>query len=237
VTPAPHHRTRLHIGCGLTYLEGWINCDGGPSSHLFTLLPGPIRSLITRYGLLGKGTQTFWRFLETHPITYVNALKEWPFASNSVDMIYSCHLINCFTADDIHHFFQQAYRVLKPGGVFRVVGMNLALEVQRYLQQDDAERLASVISFPHPKEGSMLTRLKRALWPPILYRAHLDFAAYKKRLGQVGFKEIVNLQPGETTIAGLEAINLWQRHGESVYVEARKPAMGQLSAAKQPGIG
>ena len=115
--------------------------------------------------------------------------------------------------------------------------MNLALEVQRYLQQEDAERLASVISFPHPKEGSVLTRLKRALCPPIIYRAHQDFSSYKKRLGQVGFEGIVNLQAGETTIAGLEPINLWQRHGESVYVEARKPGKGQLSAAKQPGIG
>jgi hypothetical protein len=56
-------------------------------------------------------------------------------------------------------------------------------------------------------------------------------------LGQAGFEGIVNLHPGETTIADLEPINLWQRHGESVYVEARKPAKGQLSAAKQPEIG
>jgi SAM-dependent methyltransferase len=227
VTPDPHHRIRLHIGCGLTYLDGWINCDGGPSTRLFTLLPGPIRSLITRYGLLGRGTQTFWRFLESHPITFANALKKWPFANESIDIIYSCHLIDCFTTDEIRHFFRQAYRVLKPGGEIRVVGMNLALEVQHYLKQGDAQRLASVISFPHPREGSLLTRLKRAVCPPIIYRAHLDFVAHKRLLQQEGFEEIVNLQPGETTIADLEPVNLWQRRGESVYVEARRPAKGR----------
>lgn len=235
-TPEPHQRTRLHVGCGLTYLDGWINCDGGPSSLLFSRLPSPLRRLLTGSGLLGKGSQTFWRFLETHPITYVNALKEWPFASDSVDIIYSCHLIDCFSSSDVRAFFQHAYRVLKPGGQIRIAGMDLAQEVQRYLQNEDAERLASTVSFPHPKEGSVLSRLKEAIWPPILYRAHMDFVFYKKLLAELGFEEIVRLRPGETTIAHLEPVHLWQRHGESLYVEARKPSMGQSGAARAPRL-
>ncbi|MEB3319295.1 MAG: methyltransferase domain-containing protein [Cyanobacteriota bacterium] len=232
----PHQRTRLHIGCGLTYLDGWTNCDGGPSSLLFSRLPGPLRRLLRRSGLLGKGSETFWRFLETHPITYVNALKEWPFASGSVDIIYSCHLIDCFRISDVRVFFQHAYRVLKPGGQIRIAGMDLALEVQRYLNNEDAERLAAAVSFPHPQEGSVLSRLKRAIWPPILYRAHLDFVFYKQLLTELGFEGVVQLRPGETTIAHLEPVHLWQRHGESLYVEARKPCKGQAGDAGTAGI-
>lgn len=225
-TPEPAQRKRLHMGCGQTYLEGWINCDGAPSARLFCLLPGPIRFCLQRSGLLGKGTQHFWRFLETHPITYVNARKKWPFANESIDIVYSSHVIDCFSPTHVRYFFQQAYRVLKPGGEIRLAGMNLAREVQIYLQQENAERLVSLISFPNPNEGSLWRRLRQALWPHIIYRAHLDFGSYKKLLHEAGFEEIVNLHPGETTIAHLEPINLWQRHGESVYVEARKPVTG-----------
>ena len=221
-TPDPPGLRRLHMGCGLTYLEGWINCDGGPSTRVFSLLPKPIRSLLKRSRLMGKGTQQFWNFLDTHTIRYVNAHRRWPFASESIDIIYSSHMIDCFTPQDITHFFQQAFRVLKPGGEIRLVGMSLAKEVQIYLQQGDAQRLVSIVSFPHPDEGPLLTRIKRALWPPIHYRAHLDFGAYKILLQTAGFTTISHLAAGETTITQLEPINLWQRHGESVYVEARK---------------
>ena len=133
----------------------------------------------------------------------------------------------------IRHFFQQAFRVLKPGGRIRLAGMNLAREVQIYLQQEDAERLVSLISFPNPNEGQLPTRLRRALCPHITYRAHLDFGSYKKLLQETGFEQIVNLPPGETTIAQLEPINLWQRHGESVYAEAIKPGHEPLGSAKR----
>jgi SAM-dependent methyltransferase len=233
-TPDSPPRKRLHMGCGQTYLDGWINCDGAPSARIFSLLPQPMRLLLKRSGLIGKETQSFWRFLETHRITYVNARKKWPFANESIDIIYSSHLIDCFGTPHVRHFFQQAYRVLKPGGEIRLAGMNLAREVQIYLQQEDAERLVSLISFPNPNEGSLPTRLRRALWPHITYRAHLDFGSYKKFLRQAGFEGIVNLQPGESTIAQLAPINLWQRHGESLYVEARKPAAGSAGTSGSP---
>lgn len=214
------------MGCGQTHLEGWINCDGAPSARLFSLLPRPIRLSLQGSGLLGKGTKHFWQFLETHPITYVNARKKWPFENESIDIIYSSHVIDCFSQTQVRHFFQQAYRVLKPGGEIRLAGMNLSREVQIYLQYGDTQRLVSLISFPNPGEGSLWQRLRRALWPPMMYRAHLDFESYKQLLLEAGFEGIVNLHPGKTTIAHLEPINLWQRHGESVYVEARKPVTG-----------
>jgi SAM-dependent methyltransferase len=232
-TPVSQPLTRLHIGCGLTYLEGWINCDGGPSTRLFSLLPAPMRSLLKRSGLLGEGTLSFWRFQERHPIFYLNAIKKWPFENDSVDIIYSSHLIDCFTQAEVFHFFKETYRVLKPGGEIRLIGMNLALEVQIYLQQNDAQRLVSVVSYSHPRERSLPTRLWQAFWPPLLYRAHLDFGFYQKKLAALGFVGIVHLSPGETTIAALEPVNLWQRHGESVIVEARKPGSPSLQSGMQ----
>ncbi|MFN9630759.1 MAG: class I SAM-dependent methyltransferase [Cyanobacteriota bacterium] len=227
---------RLHMGCGLTYLEGWINCDGAPSARLFTILPKPLRSLLRKAGLVGRGTQEFWQFLETHPISYVNARKRWPFANESMDVIYSSHLIDCLSSAAVQAFFQEAFRVLKPGGRIRLAGMDLAREVDIYCQDRDARRLVALISQPHPQDHGLLTRLRQAFLPTLAYRAQLDFGAYRSLLQDAGFQQIVHLQPGETTIDHPHPINLWQRHGESVYVEARKPrGGGQALAGTAPG--
>jgi predicted SAM-dependent methyltransferase len=218
---------RLHMGCGLTYLEGWINCDGAPSARLFTILPKPLRSLLRKVGLVGRGTQEFWHFLDAHPITYVNARKRWPFANESMDVIYSSHLIDCFSKADVQSFFQEAFRVLKPGGEIRLAGMDLAREVDIYRHNQDARRLVTLISHPHPQDDGLLTRIRKAFIPALAYRAQLDFGAYRTLLQDAGFQEIVHLQAGETTIEHLHPVNLWQRHGESVYVEARKPWRSQ----------
>jgi hypothetical protein len=49
---------------------------------------------------------------------------------------------------------------------------------------------------------------------------------YTTLLHQAGFESVVNLPPGQTRLIHYEPINLWQRQGESIYVEARKPGAG-----------
>jgi SAM-dependent methyltransferase len=223
----PQQLTRVHMGCGLTYLEGWINCDGGPSARVYDKLPHPLRSLIKRSGLIGKDSQSFWKFLDAHPIVYANARKPWPFESNSVDTIYSSHMIDCLTTDQISEFFNQAYRVLKPGGEFRLAGIDMDRVIQNYLDSQDAPTLVTMISYPDPKKDRLLKRIKQALFPPTIYLANLNFNMYKTLLQQAGFENIVKLPPGETRLQHYQPINLWQRQGESIYVEACKPRHGQ----------
>ena len=213
---------RVHMGCGLTYLEGWINCDGSPSLRL-SRLPKPLKALLKASGIISGDVARFLDFLETHPVRYVNALKPWPFPRESVDVIYTSHVIDCFSAAQKHHFFRECFRVLRPGGVIRMVGIDLAQEVQLYCQDHDAAKLVSIVSYPNPNDTAIWRRLKDAIWPPKYYLAHLDFPAYNHLLRSIGFHNIVCLPPGETTIKTIEPVNLYQRRGESMYVEAYKP--------------
>jgi predicted SAM-dependent methyltransferase len=43
------------------------------------------------------------------------------FQSDSVDMAMASHVIEHITTHECFHFFQEVYRILKPGGVFRVI--------------------------------------------------------------------------------------------------------------------
>lgn len=210
------------MGCGLTFLDGWTNCDGSPSVRL-ARWPKAILSLLKASGLISPEVRHFWNFLHSHPILYVNAQKEWPFLSNSIDIIYSSHMIDCFGLKQKYHFFQESFRVLKPGGVIRLAGLDLAREVQIYLQSHDSEQLLQHLSYPNPHDETLGFRLQNALFPEKRYIAEFDFYTYVKHLNKAGFVDVRDLPPGETTIKHIEPVNLWQRQGESLYVEASKP--------------
>lgn len=51
----------------------------------------------------------------------MNVLEGLPFKSNSVDMVYSEHFIEHLPRDGTKFFLAEALRVLKPGGVHRVL--------------------------------------------------------------------------------------------------------------------
>src|SRR5687767_3898270 len=57
-----------------------------------------------------------------------------PFRSNSLDAIYSHHMIEHLPQLRFH--FQEMFRCLKPGGVFRVGGPNAESGMRKYLAGD-----------------------------------------------------------------------------------------------------
>ncbi|HEY1048843.1 MAG TPA: methyltransferase domain-containing protein [Prosthecobacter sp.] len=59
-----------------------------------------------------------------------------PFKDESVDAVYSHHVIEHLP--DLHAHFQQLFRVLKPGGVFRVGGPNGDAAMREYLAGNKA---------------------------------------------------------------------------------------------------
>jgi len=213
---------RVHLGCGQTFLEGWINCDGSLSARL-ARLPKPILQLARASGLFDQRSYGFIQFLRSHDVVPFNVLRKWPFADQSIDLIYSSHMIDCFTKNQTRHFFCECMRVLKSGGALRMAGLDLALEVQRYLTDKDARRLVSMISAPENGDMSFSQKLKNLLFPTKHYLAHYDARSITTILAEVGFVDIKQLPPGHSTIDSIGPVNLFQRQGESMYIEARKP--------------
>ena len=50
-----------------------------------------------------------------------NLLKGIPFADNTFEVVYHSHVLEHFQKDDAKKFIDECYRVLKPGGIIRVV--------------------------------------------------------------------------------------------------------------------
>jgi len=72
--------------------------------------------------------------VETAPGVVVQDLaRPLEIASNSADFIYTSHVLEHFSRSVAHYFLAECYRVLKPGGVLRVVVPDLAALAKAYL--------------------------------------------------------------------------------------------------------
>lgn len=59
--------------------------------------------------------------------------RQLPFRDNTVDVIYSHHLIEHLPDSCLGFHFAEMYRCLKPGGVFRVGGPNADIAMRKYV--------------------------------------------------------------------------------------------------------
>ncbi len=62
--------------------------------------------------------------------------KEWPIPNNSFNAVYSSHCLEHLTMDAIRFSIGQIFRVLKPGGIFRLTVPDIDPAYEAYLRFD-----------------------------------------------------------------------------------------------------
>lgn len=62
-----------------------------------------------------------------------NLLQPIPFDDKSFDVVYHSHLLEHFTKSDAESFIEECYRVLRPGGVIRIVVPDLEPIAKNYI--------------------------------------------------------------------------------------------------------
>lgn len=90
---------RLHIGCGLRFIPGFIHVDAKPYDHV---------DMVCQAGNL-----------------------EW-ISSNTVEMVYSSHVLEHFGRHEVLPVLIEWARVLKPGGLLRLSVPNFAACAELY---------------------------------------------------------------------------------------------------------
>lgn len=128
-------RVLLHLGCG-PFVEPtrWIDCDGSWNARVNSW-PKPLASLLRKIAKKAGGGQ---RPLPGH-IRYFDLRKRFPFVDGSVDAIYAAHVWEHLTLSVAKHATAECFRVLKPGGVLRLVVPNLRDAAENYLDSKDPE--------------------------------------------------------------------------------------------------
>jgi len=114
----------LDVGSGPTDAEGWIHLDGSWQARL-----SGHRWFSALAGRLLKKEIGHW----PTAVKYCDIRRGLGFGSDSVAVVYSCHMLEHLYRADALRFLVEARRVLKPGGVLRIVVPDLNAIVGWYL--------------------------------------------------------------------------------------------------------
>lgn len=120
----------LNLGCGDRTHPDWVNIDS---------------SLRLRLGML----PLIRRWVPSPPDIRIHDLRHGiPFGDGTVDIVYASHVLEHLTRNVGREFLREIYRVLKPGGIVRIVVPDLEAAVRQYLVALDGVK-------SHPEDGSL----------------------------------------------------------------------------------
>jgi predicted SAM-dependent methyltransferase len=141
--------------------------------------------------------------------------KGLPFADQSVSCIYSSHTFEHFSWAESLAVAKECFRVLRPGGVLRVVVPDLQLIAREYLR--DSDPMAS-----HRFVDRLL--LRHTIHDLFHRGAHhsqmFDESSLIALLRQGGFEQPAVSSFMQSRIADITLVELEQRKHESLYVES-----------------
>jgi predicted SAM-dependent methyltransferase len=130
----PDGRTLLNLGSSARVAAGWNNVD---SSWLFRI--GRRRRLsafLRRVRLISAARYERIRNIDRGAILW-DLSKGIPFPDEVFDAVYHCHLLEHLDREAAPGFLAECFRVLKPGGLLRVVVPDLELLARHYLDVVD----------------------------------------------------------------------------------------------------
>lgn len=140
-----------------------------------------------------------------------------PLKSNSMMGVFSEHCIDCIPHDAFMRTVKEIHRVLKPGGVFRLV----LPDGELYLDLYQKRKTDKSVVFPYgEREATGMISINRYAREGT-HQYSYDFESLDLFLGQAGFTSIVKRHIGEGALPEL-LIDQQERAAESFVVEALK---------------
>lgn len=152
----------------------------------------------------------------------LNFMAPLPFDTESVDMIYSEHVLEHFHRKDAARILKECNRILKKGGRIRVGVPDAEIYFRKYLDNDreffsKIKHLGGAME-PLEQPIDVINQMFR------MGGAHLyawDFEAMKKTMQEAGFKNITKRQSMESADQTL-LLDDPEHAFETLYVEAEK---------------
>jgi predicted SAM-dependent methyltransferase len=216
---------KVNLGCGLKAVKGWVNMDKSWKIYLarFPWLKFPLRFL-SALGLASKIAPGE----EIPPELDVrrhDVAKGLPFKDNSVDYVYTSHMLEHLNQEKANFVLEECYRTLKKGGGLRVIVPDLGLFVEEYIrgkQAKDAtatDRLIKSLGLHGSRSPKpFLDRLVSGKGHQWMY----DFESLAHRLSGIGFKDVKRCQPRQGEVPDLHLLDEGELHPDSLYIEAKK---------------
>lgn len=211
---------RINVGCGRTPVQGWDNYDNSLSIRL-ARLPF-ISNILGMIGVLAKPQQEFILFAKTESIIWADASKYIPKPDGSVDVVYSSHMIEHLSKDNAKAFLNEAYRIMKNGGIIRIAVPNIKYHIENYLQDGDSDNFINKTNLGREQLNTFVQKIKYLIVGDRSHKWMYDKNSLCSLLSTSGFNNPRIMEPGTTIIPESEPLNLFERYPESIFVEALK---------------
>lgn len=207
---------RVNVGCGATPTPGWVNID---NSWTIKGVRNPLlRAIFTPLGMF-KGKDDYIATIRKHDIRWADAGKRLPFADGSVEVVYTSHMLEHMTREEVRRFLAETRRVLKPGGLLRVAVPDLDYHVGLYGKHGDADQFVTGLMMAAELPKGLLGKLRHIL---VGERHHLwmyNGASMAKEMENARFSSVTVRPAGETGIQNPGTLDLAERAPESVFIE------------------
>jgi predicted SAM-dependent methyltransferase len=199
---------KVNLGSGVSAAPGWINVDA--SIHaMCSKWPAGLLGLLHKHSEYGRthSKEDYLKMLREG--RYVHQSLEYgvPFDAESVDFIYSSHMLEHLFREDALALLRDAHRALKRNGRIRVAVPDLAYALRLY--QEGAKQQAMSFFFCPDRDG----------W---LNQHHYmyDFDLLTDLLQAVGFSQVERCSFRLGACPDLNFLD--NRPEETLYVEATK---------------
>jgi hypothetical protein len=116
----------VQYGCGPSAGEGWLNFDSSPTLRIERIpLVGRIASLCF--------SGNAWRFPPS--VRYGDICKGLPIADGMARGVYASHVLEHLGLHDLRQALFNTYKLLAPGGTFRLIVPDLHERAKRYVEE------------------------------------------------------------------------------------------------------
>src|SRR5262245_34616490 len=100
---------RLNVGCGDVPTIGWANYDNSLSLRLAQW--PPLATFLRSTGLISEKQRRFMQLVREYDIRYADAVTRIPVPDGSVEVLYTCHMLEHLERREAESFLYEARRV------------------------------------------------------------------------------------------------------------------------------
>lgn len=237
--------TILNLGCGTHTSPQCVNLDWSPQARLRRSRVGQVVAPLLLSG------ERLSAFRGAKGAVVVHDLRKGiPAETGTIDAVYHSHVLEHFDREAVPRFLAEIRRVLKPGGIHRVVVPDFELACRKYLSHVELSIIDPTARERHDKvvadvieqmvrreaSGTSLQRPVRRRIENILlgdarrrgetHRWMYDRVSLPLLLERARFQSVAIVDAVTSAIPGWDEIDLdrtrdgTKRRGNSVYVEA-----------------
>jgi SAM-dependent methyltransferase len=204
----------VQYGCGWSAPKEWTNFDASMTLRW------------ERLPLLGRYTKNALHFpTNVRPGDIVKGL---PIPEESCQGVYASHVLEHLALEDFHKALQNTYRVLRKGGIFRLVVPDLEWCAREYIarldrgEQDANGFFMRATTFGCEKREHGHIGLARKLFNTSAHLWMWDEVSMRKALAEHGFLQIRRCSFGDCDDPWFSHVEAPDRFEHAVAMEARR---------------